>query len=291
MKRYLLSIYAFVGVSLLCSCQFGNAGHRRLMPGISKDKEAWANKDEVVVETGAESESVSVATDDDMLMQKTPVGLSAQILRRTGYVVSYNPETRIPNWVAWKLTADHVTGPYKRKGVEFHADDEAEGPRVDTYDYARSGYDRGHMCPSGDNKWSREAQEESFLMTNMCPQNHQLNTGDWNELEIRCRRWAQEYGSVYVVAGPILFDRKHKTIGRNKVTVPEAFFKVVLCMEGRPKAVGFIYRNESGNRPQGDYLNSVDQIERITGFDFFSALPDAIENKVEKEADLNEWKY
>uniref|UniRef100_A0AB33IVL2 Endonuclease n=1 Tax=Prevotella sp. GTC17254 TaxID=3236794 RepID=A0AB33IVL2_9BACT len=261
------------------------------MSGISKDKEAWANKDEVVVETGAESESVSVAADDDMLMQKTPAQLSVQILRRTGYVVSYNPETRIPNWVAWKLTADHVTGPYKRKGVEFHADDEAEGPRVDTYDYARSGYDRGHMCPSGDNKWSREAQEESFLMTNMCPQNHQLNTGDWNELEIRCRRWAQEYGSVYVVAGPILFDRKHKTIGRNKVTVPEAFFKVVLCMEGRPKAVGFIYRNESGNRPQGDYLNSVDQIERITGFDFFSALPDAIENKVEKEADLNEWKY
>ncbi len=289
MKRYLLSIYAFVGISLLCGCQFGKAGHRQLMPGISKDKEAWASNERVEEEVERKVGSEPVVVDTGMLIQKTPVGLPAQILHRTGYVVSYNPETRIPNWVAWELTADHTTGPYKRKGIEFHSDDEAEGPRVDTYDYARSGYDRGHMCPSGDNKWSRQAQEESFLLTNVCPQNHQLNTGDWNELEMQCRRWAQEFGRVYVVAGPILFDKKHKTIGRNKVTVPEAFFKVVLCMEGTPKAIGFVYRNESGNKPKGDYVNSIDQIERITGIDFFSALPDDIEVKVEKEADLNEW--
>lgn len=87
----------------------------------------------------------------------------------------------------------------------------------------------------------------------------------------------------YPVQGP------HKTIGENQVVVPEAFFKVVLCMRGTPKAIGFIYRNTDGNRPKGDYVNTVDQVERITGLDFFPALPDDVETKVEAEANLDEW--
>ena len=90
-------------------------------------------------------------------------------------------------------------------------------------------------------------------------------------------------------AGPILLNKRHKTIGQAKVVVPEAFFKVILCLRGKPKAIGFVYRNEAGNRPKGDYVNSVDQIERITGFDFFPGLPDDIEQVVESRQDLNEW--
>lgn len=212
-----------------------------------------------------------------------------QILRRTAYTASYNSDTRLPNWVAWQLTAEHTSGPHKRGGIDFAEDEDVPEPRATDWDYYRSGYDRGHLCPSADNKWSEAAQRESFLFTNICPQNHSLNAGDWNEMEQQCRRWAKELGSIHIVSGPILYKSKHKTIGKNKVVVPEAFFKVVLCTEGEPKAIGFIYKNQPGNRPKGDYVNSVDEVERITGIDFFPALPDDVESRVEASADIADW--
>lgn len=213
-----------------------------------------------------------------------------QVLRRTGYTVSYNSEHKLPNWVAWKLTADHTGGPYKRSGIEFHEDPDINGPQATDQDYVRSGYDRGHMCPSGDNKWSEQAQEESFLLTNICPQAPSLNRGDWNELENKCRKWAREWGEIYIVCGPIVYNKGTRAhIGRGRVTVPNAFFKVVLCMTGKPKAIGFIYKNDDANRPLGDYVNSVDEVERITGYNFFSDLPDDVEDKIESKKDLTLW--
>ena len=143
--------------------------------------------------------------------------------------------------------------------------------------------DRGHMCPAGDNRWHWKAMQESFYMTNICPQNHNLNRGDWKELEEACRRWAQKEGRIYIVCGPVLYDRRHRTIGKkHKITVPEAFFKVILCTDSNPpKAIGFIYKNAPGNHPLDSYVNTVDEVERITGIDFFPALPDEIEEKVE----------
>ena len=212
-----------------------------------------------------------------------------QILKRVAYTASYNSDLRIPNWVAWQLTGAHTEGKNKRAGVKFHEDTDVPMPRAVDFDYVRSGYDRGHLCPSADNRWDAIAQEQSFLLTNVCPQDHNLNVGDWHELENLCRKWAKTYGSIYVVAGPVLFKGKHKTIGKNKVTVPEAFFKVVLCMEGKPKAIGFVYRNESGNRPKSYYVNTIDDVERITGIDFFPALPDNVENEVEATSSLEDW--
>jgi DNA/RNA non-specific endonuclease len=147
------------------------------------------------------------------------------------------------------------------------------------------------MCPAGDNRWSQLAMEQSFLMTNVCPQNPALNSGLWNTIEVQCREWAKRYGDVYIVCGPIYFNQKHKTIGMNKVQVPEAFFKVVLCMDGEPKAIGFICRNVSAKgHKKIDYVNSVDEVERITGINFFPKLPDDIEQRVERYADYSEWK-
>ena len=154
---------------------------------------------------------------------------------------------------------------------------------------AKVGYDRGHMCPAGDNKWSSEAMDDSFLFTNVCPQAPSLNRGDWNEMEQACRKWAKQYGDIYIVCGPIFYKKSSKTIGKNKVAVPDAFFKVVLCMNPSPKAIGFIYKNADGNRPKGDYANSVDEVERITGIDFFPSLPDDIEKMVEAKCDVSEW--
>lgn len=211
------------------------------------------------------------------------------ILRRKGYTASYNPITKLPNWVAWRLTAAHADGDAKRKGNAFHEDTDVPEPRANTYDYMRSGYDRGHMCPAGDNKWDDLAMEQSFLITNICPQDHVLNIGDWNNLETQCRQWAEQYGDIYIVCGPILYKGKHKTIGKNKVVVPEAFFKVILRIGKSPQAIGFIYRNNDKRHPWGDYVNSVDEVERITGFDFFSTLPDSVERRVEKKYDAEAW--
>lgn len=238
---------------------------------------------------GTKGTGTVIAAKAGMEMPAPLTDRNEQILHRTGYTVSYNSATRLPNWVAWQLTSAHTSGPYKRGGIDFAEDEEVAEPRATDNDYYRSGYDRGHMCPSADNKWSETAQRESFLFTNICPQNHSLNAGDWNEMEQQCRRWANELGSIYIVSGPILYKGKHKTIGKNKVVVPEAFFKVVLCTKGTPKAIGFIYKNQPGNRPKGDYVNTVDEVERITGIDFFPALPDDVEDKVEASADINEW--
>lgn len=226
---------------------------------------------------------------DDLLLAVTPDSVPSMILERAGYVTSYNKKTKLPNWVAWHLTAENTKGSYSRKGIDFMEDEDVPTPRADDWDYYNSGYDRGHMCPAGDNKWDSEAMRQSFLFTNICPQAPGLNRGDWNEMENACRSWARENGDIYIVCGPILYKGRHKTIGKHKVVVPEAFFKVVLCMRGTPKAIGFIYKNEDGNRPKGDYVNSVDEVERITGFDFFASLPDDVEKAVESTADLDDW--
>lgn len=234
----------------------------------------------------------TIASQPDYDALEIPAAMSTvpeQILQRTGYTVSYNSETKLPNWVAWCLTADRLQGEGKRSNCKFHEDEQVPAPRATHWDYVRSGYDRGHMCPAGDNKWSVQAMEESFLLTNACPQAPSLNRGDWNEMEQACRKWAKRYGSLYIVCGPILYKGKHKTIGDDKVVVPEAFFKVVLCMGDTPKAIGFIYKNGDGNRPKGDYANTIDEVERITGIDFFPSLPDEIENKVEAECNLDDW--
>jgi endonuclease G len=146
------------------------------------------------------------------------------------------------------------------------------------------------MCPAGDNKWSQQAMRESFLFTNVCPQNHGLNKYEWNDLEILCREWAREYGAIDIVCGPIYVKGgEQKTIGRNKVWVPDAFFKVVLCRQGNPKAIGFIYRNVGQKQKMADAVYTVDQIEQMTGIDFFPSLDDKTENRIEAEANLADW--
>ena len=237
----------------------------------------------------SEGKGNAAAKYDNLEIPAPLSNVSEQLLYRKGYTVSYNKDLRIPNWVAWHLTASRLKGNTKRSESAFHEDEEVAEPRAKDFDYVRSGYDRGHMCPAGDNKWNRKAMEESFLFSNICPQAPSLNRGDWNEMEQACRKWAKQYGDIYIVCGPIFYKKRPKTIGKDKVAVPDAFFKVVLVMNGTPKAIGFIYKNADGNRPKGDYANSVDEVERITGIDFFPSLPDKTEKKVEARYDAADW--
>lgn len=221
-----------------------------------------------------------------------PDTIPSYLLERICYSVSYNLKTRQPNWVMWQLTDNHVMA--KNEGVwnEYREDEDIkEEYRATLIDYASSGYDRGHMCPGGDCNWNDEGRDETFLLSNMCPQNPNLNRGDWKEIEIACRKWAKKYGSIYIVCGPIfLKSQEHERIGPDKVPVPEAFFKVILCNDSfSPKGIGFICRNTDGNRKKDFYVNSLRQVERVTGYKFFPKLEKSIKEKVCDMNDISIW--
>ena len=211
-----------------------------------------------------------------------------QVIRHLGYTVSYNPDWLVPNWVAYELNAE-TSGEQERKN-HFKPDPLVNGDPVVTGDYANSGYDRGHMAPAADMKWSEQAMRESFYMTNMCPQLHSLNAGDWKDLEELARDWAQLYGNIYIACGPIV-EADYPTIGKNHlIAVPSAFYKVFLRQTRQGwSTIGFIMPNQAGNRPLMTYMLSVDEVEAQTGIDFFYNLPDSLESQVESTYSVSDW--
>ena len=158
------------------------------------------------------------------------------------------------------------------------------------YDYNGGRYGRGHMCPAGDMKWSGQAMKDCHLMTNICPQTAELNKNWWEHLERACRRWARQEGAVQIVCGPVFSDSPKRFGKRHKVAVPDGFFKVVLSLrQGHEKALGFYYANDDSRQPMEDAVRSIDEIEQLTGYDFFSALPDEQEDRLERMTDLSLW--
>ena len=206
-----------------------------------------------------------------------------QVIHRTGYTLAYDAKTRTPQWVAWELTKKETQGTEERSN-DFQPDPDVKGAKVVTKDYSHSGYDRGHMAPAADMKWSKKAMKESFYMSNICPQDHNLNTSDWGELDNKSRQWARRFGKVYIVCGPIYNGKRNEYIGDHRIKVPDAYFKVVLINEKKKQcAMGFYFENEAGERKLQEYLVPVDRLEQLTGMDFFSALPDNLEDRLEAE--------
>ncbi len=242
-----------------------------------------------------QEKETSLSVDTENVRYEIPVSTKERaeiILEQYSYTVSYNPDLCIPNWVAWELNAEKLVVRESRNSKFYPNPKLSEDKAVTTQEYTGSGWDRGHMCPAGDNKYHWRAMNESFYMTNICPQNHSLNSGDWKELEEACRKWA-EVEPVYIACGPIMYKTpQYGYIGKKfKIRVPDAFFKVVLTgmQSGKPRAIGFIYKNEAGNNKRDKYVNSVDEVERITSMDFFSALPDDVEALAESACNLSDW--
>jgi len=284
MKEY-RNVLLLALTALVLACQSNKGGEAAQKDGL------YGSQTSVKALTAEEQAAVKKAK--VVRLYEIPAPLKdrpEQILHRKGYTVSYNNATRNPNWVAWHLTKSHTYGSAKRNDEVFTEDVSVSRPRATDADYYNSRYDRGHMCPAGDNKWDKEAMAQSFLFTNVCPQNHGLNKYEWNDLEMLCRDWAREYGAIDVVCGPVYSSSdQQKTIGKNRVWVPDAFFKVVLCRQGKAKAIGFLYRNEGKKQPMAEAVCTVDDVERLTGLDFFPELDDKIENRIEATATLTDW--
>lgn len=254
-----------------------------------EDEDSTENSEKVHNESNAHVEPATSDSIFDICKPAPLVGVSEQIIKKKSYIASYNKDTKIANWVAWHLTSEHTEGSIGR-GNMFHEDEEVPSPKATVEDYKGSGWSRGHMCPAGDNKWDAEAMYQSFSLINVCPQNASLNSGLWNSLEIDCRNWAKRFHDIYVICGPVFFQQNHEVIGINEIYVPEAFFKVVLCLNGKPKGLGVIVKNTAGNKKKDIYYNSIDQVERITGMDFFPLLSDDVEDEVESNLDMDMWK-
>ena len=197
-------------------------------------------------------------------------------LCREGYISAYNYETKQPSWVAYRLTAQSVSSKLKRHD-EFQPDPEVPAKyRAVLSDYKRSGYDRGHLAPYAAMDFNKTSAKQSFYLSNMSPQKGGLNRQGWAKLESDVRFWAQMYKEVYVYTGPVFKNSKtHKTIGKNKIWVPEYFFKVVYAPK-QDKAIAFIMPNARVNKKDvAKYRVSIKDVEQRTGLTFFNTLPKA----------------
>jgi len=211
-------------------------------------------------------------------------------LDERSFVLSYSPEKRVANWVAWQLDRSHL-GHVRRKD-DFRADLAlpARFYRVAESDYLHSGYDRGHLCPSADRLRSPADNSQTFLFTNIQPQLHELNAGPWERLESHARQRVEGGAMLFVVAGG-LFSAPFPTIG-NGVAVPAANFKIIVILspgqglsdvnaDTRVLAVIMPNQRGVGEREWTEYLTSVDAIERASGYDFLTAVPERVQRVIE----------
>lgn len=227
-----------------------------------------------------------------------------QIREFTYYTVCYRESYEEPEWSAYRLTSDQLVKNTDRNSG-FRQDKSIKTGTAVSTDYSNSGYDKGHLTPAGDMLFDEAAEYDTFYLSNICPQTSGLNRGLWSTLEDTVRKWCSDYQRVYVVSGPVLNKsaEEFNQIGeKNKISVPEYFYKVILVPIYKDEedlstpedaisvmAVGFVMPNEKCTKNIWDYAKTIDEIETLTGLDFFSALDDSIENKIETEFNQSLW--
>jgi len=218
-------------------------------------------------------------------------GLNASddLIRHEGYTLRYVDRYKVADWVAYPLLAYKISGDADREGEQFQPDPAVKAGTALSSDYTKSGYDRGHLAPAGDFKFSQRMMGETFYMSNIAPQAPQFNRGIWKELEEQVRHWAVRDNGLYVITGSVLKPGM-PTIGRaNKVSVPQQFYKVILYCNNSATAqpnirmIGFLLNNEESDSSLQQFVVPVDQIEQLTGIDFFPKLPDDLEKKLESK--------
>jgi len=192
--------------------------------------------------------------------------------------------------VAYRLTSGHIAGSIGRTN-DFREDYKVSTGSSSLSDYKGSGYDRGHLAPAGDMKWSSATMSESFYMSNMSPQKPGFNRGIWKKLEGNVRNWASDNGEIYVVTGPILTGN-YPSIGSNQVSIPNYYYKVILdYKEPEIKGIGFILPHQKSSSSIQSFAVTIDEVERKTGINFYHSLPDKIEEQIESNIDIGKWSF
>jgi endonuclease G len=219
-----------------------------------------------------------------------PTSTTNQIVKHDYYSLSYNEKYEQAEWVAYELKKSYV------RSSNFDRPYFIEDPKVitrsaDWRNYKKSGYDKGHLCPAGDMEFAINAYNDTFFTSNISPQIHDFNGGVWNRLEQKVRYWATKYDGVYVITAGVL-QPNLKTIGQEKVLVPNYFYKILLDnSNGQYKMIAFLVPNEKSDKPLYSFVVSVDSIEKMTGIDFFPKLENKTENSLEKSSDYKAWSF
>lgn len=214
-----------------------------------------------------------------------------QIISHEGYTVSFCTDHKIANWVAWELTSEKVQTTVAKRSDKFVADPKVKGCVVNTNDYTRSGYDRGHLAPAADMRWSETAMKESFYLSNICPQEPSLNRGIWKKLEDQTRLWALDFDTLWVVAGPVISDSM-KRIGKNEISVPHHFYKVICTIsDNNYEGVAFLFENKGSDEPLESLAIPIDSVQKVTGIDFFYRLPEDIQKRMESAVNIEKWSF
>ena len=215
-----------------------------------------------------------------------PASTTGQVIHHQGFSLSYSEPHEQAEWVAYELKKSQLSkSQFKRP--YFEVDQAVKTGAASWKNYKNSGYDRGHLCPAGDKNYSQEAHDETFLTSNISPQDRDFNAGIWNSLEQKVRYWARKYDGVYVVTGGVLKGNL-STIGSERVAVPNLFYKIVYDPDNE-KMIAFLMPNKDSHERLYNFVVSVDSVEALTGIDFFPALDDALEDKLEAMTNYKNW--
>jgi endonuclease G len=236
--------------------------------------------------------SVVSRSDDSVEFNFEPTS-EGEIIKREYYSFSYSEAHEQPMWVSYEINHESIIGEATRKG-SFRSDPLVSTKTASAKDYKNSGYDRGHLAPAFDLKATDMSMYDSFYMSNISPQKPGFNRGIWKRLENQTRDWAVENVGLFVTTGPVLTGFID-TIGVvNRVPVPKYFYKVLLDYhDPEYKMIAFVIPNENSLQPLSDFVISVDSLEMLTNIDFYSDLPDEIENVLEKGKSVktSNWKF
>ena len=212
-----------------------------------------------------------------------------EIIKHENYTLSFVEGYELASWVAYELTAEEASGSLEFK--EKYVEDPLVSTGSATWkDYKKSGYIPGQLAPAEDMRFSEAAVKESFYLSNIVPQKLAFNKYTWKKINDMVREWAKESGSLFVVSGPVLADAPFPTFGPSKVSIPSRFYKVVLDMKGK-RGMGIVVKNSMSSGSLKPFAMSIDEVEKITGIDFFHSLDDDLENEIESRYDDKDWNF
>ena len=225
------------------------------------------------------------------------------VICHSGQFVAFNRKHNVSDWVAFHLQRKNLLNPTAKRKDNFRQDPRVpKNHRVDDDDYKKTGYVKGHLAPAASLKWSQDAMDDSFFMTNIAPQvHHGFNNGIWSSLERYMRQWACQRGTLYVVTGPLYetkpirkleFDADEDGKDDNGVLVdlPSHFFKFAVDPV-RMEAIAFILPNQKiATKDLHKYLTSIADIEDRSKLDFLNVLWDNAEDVVEGHVQPELWK-
>lgn len=213
--------------------------------------------------------------------------VKGELIHHKTYSLDYSEKHEQPYWAVHILEQEDITR-YNYERPYFEIDELVTTGAAHWDNYKKSGYDRGHLVPAGDRRKSIEEFNETFLTSNISPQEHEFNAGIWNRIEQKIRYYTKKHGPLYIITGPVFIETRG-AIGREQVTVPGYFYKIAYAPHDEKKMIAFLVPHKKSQQSIFNFTTSVDQIEVLTGIDFFPQLPEELEQSLESAIYKNGW--